>query len=311
MRRPAALLATVFLLGGLSCSAREPLPSDLAAQVPAGDTGAVRAREWSPELPDGLLELAGGRVWARYEPGALDRASRVQWRLDPSLLRFERLTRRPQAILVTVVGRDRWRVFAGAEPYGFPVRREPGQFLVAAEADGELVSEVERFLGGPLPLLEGEPLRGTREEVGALAVLDVLLQIDVCLDFVERAGPRTDEPWGVGLLAQWLARLAFEEEGAGRISEVALLLDRIATGLSPPEPRSLADYRPETPWRERAWFEARLLRGADLLWVEEGNRGSERRFYRWFERGKPVRTTDLEHQYPSLQGWRRQHLPGS
>ncbi len=252
-----------------------------------------------------LLELPSDRVPVRYFAGTLDRATRVQWRLDPSLLRFERLTRRPQAVRITVLDRERWEQLALSEPYGLPVRLEPGHFLVAGPSDTELVQRIEELLGGSVPLLEGEPLVGTREGAGALAISDLLLLFDVCQDFVLRAGLTSGDPVGSALLGHWLARLALEEEAPLRAVEVAKWLDRLALVSLNGELTPLEAYRPNLRWRERLRFEARFFRGADLLWVEEGNRGTERRFYRWFERGQRVQLKDLQKRYPRLREWAR------
>lgn len=286
----------------LGCSSRVPLPPP--SGYPGGLHRAVGIQEdgLSNELFSDLLELPSDRVPVHYLPGSLDRATRVQWRLDPSLLRFARLTRRPQKVRVLLLDRERWERLGLREPYGLPVRVGPGSLAVAAIADRVLVETVERLLGGPVPEHEGEPLIGNAKEAGALAVADVLLTLEACYDFVLRVGPQTEDAVTAALLAHWLARLAFEEEGKAQVMEVARWLDQMALANAGGKVFPARFYPIDRPWRERLRWEARFFRAADLLWVKEGTRGSERAFYRWLERGKTVRLEALQERYPVIRG---------
>lgn len=294
------------LAASLGCAGapRAPLPARGAA-LPA----PAQSAEAAPE-PYGLAELAhllvlpGRSVDVTYPPGALDRAAHVQQRAEAIVETLREIARRPVGLRLWVLDREEWERVGFSRPYGLPARVEPGAFVLPASGDPALVATLAGLAGGALRPTETLPLRGTPEEAAALAAADLLFQVDAARDLARQAGLRGEEPWIGALLAHVAARVVFERHEPGRMPEVAALYDAVAERLGGLASRRLADYREGLMFEADLWYQAQLLRGADVVWVEEGARGSSRFLYRLIEKDVPLAAAELDRRYPGLAAWR-------
>lgn len=295
-RRRLLLLAAapLFLAAG-----REPLPA------PGAVASAASADVAAPAGLESLLVLPGTWVEVRYPPEALDRAARLQGRLEAVQQLWKPLTRAPLAWKGAAVDRARWRELAAGWPWGLPVRIAGPTFLVPAHGDAESVATANWLLGGGPPDPGGDPLQGSRDEAGSLVVCDTLLQIEAARAFVSASGLAGDEPWVTGVLVHLAARYAWESAEPGRMLEVVALFDRMAAAHGGAAARRLADFRGGLPFDIDLWYQAQFVRGADAIWVEEGRRGTARRLDHWIGAGRPVRRAELEKKYPALLAWQR------
>jgi len=309
MRTPFGLpplgLLLALPLAACAGAARAPLPPPAATALeppPAAvEEAAVPAALAGLE---GLLELPGRTTTIFYDDESLDRAAHLQQRLESISEVVRRIVRRPLPLTAWVLDREHWSRARLVRPYGLPEQVGPGAFAVSSWADAESVAAVEKLLGRPVPPLAGTPMRGSAIEGGALAVADALLQVEVARDAAESAGLAGDAPWVSGLLGHLLARLVFERSEPGRMPEVAAIFDAAATAHAGERAYRIEEYRAGLPLEKGLWFEARLLRGADLIWVAEGERGAARWLYRLLERARTLPAAELVRLYPALAGWR-------
>jgi len=251
-----------------------------------------------------LLVLPGRATTVRYTPGALDRAARVQERAEQLAEVFYKIDQRPGPFDIWVLEREDWRAAGLARAYGIPEGVGEGRFALPAQGDPEQVAAMTRLLGGPPPSSSWVPLRGTPEEAGALAVADEIFQVQAAQDFARRVGLAGDRPWVDGVLAQLVARIAFERFEPGRMIEIAATFDRFTARFGGQASRRADDYQEGLPLESELWYQAQFLRGADVIWVKEGEGGSIRYLYKLIQRGTPLPAAELERAYPGLVAWR-------
>ena len=92
--------------------------------------------------------------------------------------------------------------------YELPLRTGPAGIVVAVQGDAEAVANWRRWLGvETLPLAPGMPTVGTAEEAAALALADVLLQIEIARALPVRGGVVSQQPWLSDLVAHAAAVL--------------------------------------------------------------------------------------------------------
>jgi len=302
-------LSTLSLALALAAA---PLAAESPRPLPRPGSVAVAGPEGATADPlAGLLTLPGRSVDVRYSSDSLDRAARLQSRLEALHGLWQPLTRRPLIFEGVAVTRDDWqrlelakRLAPGrASDWGLPVELGAGRFVVPARGDAESVAALVARFGRPLPDPGGDPLVGTREEAGSLIAGEVLLQLGAARRFVAVAGLDGEEPWIAGVLAHLAARYAWESVEPDRVLEVVALLDRLILLHGGPRAHRLAAYRTGLPESQELWYEAQFVRGADALWIVEGRRGAARKLERWARRGKPIARADLERDYPALVAW--------
>jgi hypothetical protein len=249
-----------------------------------------------------LLLLDDPRVSVRYPPDSLDRATRVQARLQALVELWKPFTPRPLAWSAVIVHRDAWER-AGFGGWGAPRRMGAGTFVVPAAGDAGTVAFARALLGGGLPQLPGDPLMGTRDEAASLMVCDLLLQLEAARELAASAPLAGDAPWVTGVLMHLAARYAWERAEPGQTLTYVGIFDAVAAAHGGARAYRLADFTSGLPFERDLWFQAQFVRGADAIWVEEGWTGTARRLYRWGSKGKPVEAADLEKKYPRLVEW--------
>jgi hypothetical protein len=307
VRRTAIVLLASLAVGPAAGAQRERQPLPPPGRTAPSPAPADEPRPLAPLEP--LLELPGEYVEVRYVAETLDRAARFQARLETLHQLWQPMTPRPLDWRGATVTEEIWRRLDLGRPWGVAARAADGTFVAPAYGDAGTVATVETLLGGPVPAADGMPFFGNAEEAGSLAVCDALLQLEAAHAFVDAAGLRGDEPWIQGLLAHLAARAAWQAVEPDRVLEIVGWLDRVAAAHGGPRAQPLAGYGAAQPFERGLWYEAQLVRGADVLWVEEGRRGSARRLGAWIRRGKPVTRAELEKRYPGLIAWRLAAFP--
>ena len=73
-----------------------------------------------------------------------------------------------------------------------------------------------------------------------------------------------------------VARLAWDRFEPGRMPEIAALLDAMAARDARPGGHALAEWSENLPLPERAYFETRFLRAADLIVTGRGARAARK-----------------------------------
>jgi hypothetical protein len=292
----AALLAptaAAHALGG-----RKPLPP------PGTPPAPTEAAEPDPlsGYPD-LLLLPGRPVDVRYVPDSLDRAANVQKRLEVIAAALDPIADHPFPLRGVVLDQEAWKKAGLDTAWGLPARTGRSVFATCADGDAELVGRIRGLTGGWLPDLAGVPMRGTPEGAAALEVSDALLELEVARGFLDFEGVRASEPWIAALLDQVAARLAWEATDPGGVPALADLFDRMAD-VQGGAPR-LADYRRDLPLEQDLRYQSRFLRGADVVWVAKGERGSRRWLRKLVRDGAPVGRALIEKEFPGLAAWER------
>ncbi len=302
MRRLLVVLATVSLVALPSAAGaaggRKPLPPPGTPPTP------TEAAEPDPlsGYPD-LLLLPGRPVDVRYVPDSLDRAANVQKRLEVIAAALEPIAERPFPLRGVVLDREAWTKAGLGAAWGLPARTGQSVFATCADGDSELVGRIRGLTGGWLPELAGVPMRGTPEGAAAMEVSDALLELEVARGFLDFEGVRASEPWIAALLDQVAARLAWEATDPGGMPALADLFDRMADVQGAP-PR-LADYRRDLPFEQDLRYQSRFLRGADVVWVAKGERGSRRWLKKLVRAGVPVSRVMIEKEFPGFAAWER------
>jgi hypothetical protein len=299
MRLQIAGLA-VLLLAGCASGGRAPLPP-VGTPLPVPEEAEQDPLAKYPEL----LRLPGHLVDVSYVPGALDRAAHVQKRLDGMVEALETLVKgRPVTLRAIVLDREGWEGARFERGWGLPARSAPAVLASPAEGDPDTVGRMRALTGGWLPDIPGEVLRGTPEGAASLMVSDALLQLEAANSLREQVGVRGAQPWITALLDHLLARLAWERTDPGGMPAIADLFDRMAVTAQAGVPPRLEDYRADLPLEQAVAWHGAFLRGADLVWVEKGNRGLMRWFVARSRTIAPVTAEDLWKEVPDLARWR-------
>lgn len=300
MPLPLALrLAPLLVATTLSPLLAAPAPLPPAGSLVVAASPLVDA----PALDD-LLTLPGERVSVRYPPGALDRAARIQLRLEAFHKLWEGFVPVPLAWSAALLSREQWEG-AGLGPYGSVVRPGPGEFLLPSEGDAGTVAFVRALTGGSIPDPGVDPMLGTREESGSLIVSDLLLELEAARDFVAAAPLRGDVPWASGVLLQLVMRYTWDRLEPTQTLLYVALFDAISAVHGGPRARRLDDYGDGLPFEVELWYQAQFVRGADAIWTETSWAGVARRMDKWRRKGVPVAAAELEKKYPGLVAWKR------
>ena len=256
-----------------------------------------------------LLDLPGDLASVRYTPGTLDRAASVQARFELLTEEFSRTRFLAAAVVFYVLSPEDWAAAKLTNGYGEPQALGVDALVVPAWADDELIGRVKGWLGGPVPLSAGQPLLATREEAGALGISDLLAQIAVARLLAHRANFRGDAPWIAPVMAHVVARLAWDRFEPGRMPEIAALLDTMAAQDKSPGGHPIAAWDENLPLPERAWYETRFMRAADLIVTKKGPRGARKILNQAVTGTQPLSSAVRFKAVPELSGWLGQYFP--
>jgi hypothetical protein len=256
-----------------------------------------------------LLDLPGDLASVRYTPGALDRAASVQARFERLTEEFARTRFKATALVVYVLSPEDWAAAGLSHPYGEPEVLGTDALVLPAWADAELIARVRGWLGGEIPLPAALPMLATREEAGALGVSDLLAQIAVGRLLAKRANLRGDRIWIAPVMGHLVSRLAWDRFEPGRMPEIAALLDAMAAQDRTPGGHPVTAWDETLPMPERAWFEARFVRAADLIVTTKGPRAARKILNRAISGVEPLSEAVLLKEVPALAGWLPQNFP--
>lgn len=270
-----------------------------AAPAPAADAN----------LPS-LLNLRGARSTVRYSPGSLDRAAHVQARLDALAEDFAAWGGGQRELLAFVLGPEDWQAAGLSRAYGLPELTGPGggaAIALPAWGDGHTITVWRALLGtGGAPLLwsAGTPVRGTPEEAASLAAADLLAQIELAREFVDRQHLAGGPPWLRELLAATVARAAFERHEAERRAEIVDFFAALARGAASAEPAgALTEYREDLPYPDRVAASARFFAAAGFLLDRDRAKTVPLLVKMAAKSGRPLVPGDLLPRYPGLGAW--------
>jgi hypothetical protein len=295
-----ALLATTALAAGLAAS---HVDAQQLATRPVSEAPPAIAGMRTINLPL-LLDLPGDLAHVRYTPGSLDRSASIQARFKLLALEFERSGLRENVVVLYVLSRDDWKEANLRSDYGLPEPLGRDALAVPGWADEKSIAAWRERLGGDLPRLEGVPLLMTPAEAGALVAADVLAQLEVSRQLLERTGFAPDRPWIAPLMAHLAARLAWDRFEPARMPQIAALVDRLALGDKSGARHRLDDWRSDLEPPKRWWYDARFMRGADEMVIAASPRKLWKMLHDGVSGEKPITEAMLLSRFPKLHDWR-------
>lgn len=216
-----------------------------------------------------LLTLPGERVEVHYTPGSLDRAARLQTRLQLVTRTFSRKADHDLSVVVFMLSREEWEQAGYPVPYGLPVRVGLQGLAVPAAGDDGTVALWTGLLQGGLPQVRGLPLRGTPEQASTMVMADLMSQLLVSEILVDTAGMVGDAPWVRGLMTHASFLYGIRQHDLGRMGDLDVMYRRLAES-SEKRHWSARDYGPNLELEEWMWFQAAFHFGAQAILEEEG-----------------------------------------
>ncbi|MEM6796482.1 MAG: hypothetical protein AAF725_21095, partial [Acidobacteriota bacterium] len=126
-------------------------PAAAAPQESGAAVGGFQAptRLFAAPSEVSLATLPGNSTQMRYTLGALDRAARIQLRLE-GMMRLSSRWAQPGTLTVYVLSRQEWATERIRMPYGVPIRVGPSGLAIPALGDTE-TARLWSNLGFPLP----------------------------------------------------------------------------------------------------------------------------------------------------------------
>lgn len=248
-----------------------------------------------------LLNLRGAHSVVRYSPGSLDRAAHVQARLDALAEDFAAWGGSRQELLAFVLSPEDWQAARMTRAYGLPEATGANGLALPAWGDEHTITVWRALLGGSVPWSAGTPVRGTPEEAATLAAADLLAQIELARQFVDREHLAGGAPWLRELLAATVARAAFDRHEADRRDEILGFFAALVRGAPPSGPPT--EYREDLPYQQRLAAAAHFFTGAELLLRHDRAKTIQRLVKMSRKNGRPLEAADLLARYPGLGAW--------
>jgi hypothetical protein len=180
----------------------------------------------------GLVRLRGSLVPTYYSPGSLDRASRLQGRLESIAREVGRQGKKDPSLTLYVLGREGWERQGLAVPYGIAVAQSSSTVAFPADADERSIELWRRLLGGALPLAPQGAAHSNPRETATLDVADLLVETELLRSMLGGIGLMSGEPWLDVVLAQAAARSVQLRVDPARASRHAELYRSLAPQLA-------------------------------------------------------------------------------
>jgi hypothetical protein len=248
-----------------------------------------------------LLVLKGQAAFVNYTPGALDRATHIQRRIELLAVEFSRKVKLPLRVRIFVLNRDEWAQFGFGVPYGIPGRIRGTTLAVPSLGDQGTVDLWTGILGVEVPPLPGIPMKGSAVEATTLAMADLLTEVEATRLLLSSAGLRGETPWVHQVLAHLVARIAFVRFEEVRMPEIDAFFEAIGPGTSK---YPLERYSQGLDLETLLWFESRFSRGARVVFESARKKNELRKFLRsTLESGGLLTEEALLAKYPALTGW--------
>lgn len=279
------------------------LANPLLANSPSdGGTHKAPTRLHSPPEGAYLVNLPGDFATVRYTPFSLDRAARLQSRLELALRSWERWTGHKVAVTAFVLTREEWERSGYTVEYGVPVR--VGRAAIAAPALGDdgTVALWSDVLEGMLPQVQGAPMRGSPQHASTMVLADIVAQLLAAEIVVDEAGLAGNENWVRGLTTH-VASLDFvrRKEGA-RLPDLDAMY-RLIIQRRGEKIMSSRDYQPGLDLGDWLYFQAYFHFGAQAIISKEG-KGSLKKLRKLGKKDGGVLQADrLLRHYTDLNDW--------
>lgn len=298
-RRPGSAISVALLLG---VSLLLLLAAFETAGVEPGQIQAPTKLHHQPSVAD-VVALPGDFVTMRYSVGHLDRAARLQFRLDPQMRAYQRWVDLKIDVTTFVLSEAHWRQSRINMPFGVPVRI--GRVGLAAPADpGDEALRLWAGLGLslPSPTPSTDVMRGTPQGSVALAMADLVSQIQLAEIVVDQARLAGNKHWLRGLTTHVLLVRYLDKHDEEGLRELDIFYRQVL-GERPRKALAASDYRPVIELGDWLWFQARFHQGAKVLLEEEG-RGLVKKLQKLRERNGGVLTaSSVLDRYDDLSTW--------
>lgn len=254
--------------------------------------------------PDGayLVSLPGDFATVRYTPFSLDRAARLQNRLELALRSWERWAGKEVQVTAFVLTREEWERSGYSVAYGMPVRVGRAAIAVPALGDDGTVALWNEVLEGILPQVQGAPLRGTPQQVSTMILADIVAQLLVAEIVIDQVGLAGNEDWVRGLNTH-VASLDFvRRKEAARLPDLDSMYSRIIQRRGE-KVMSSRDYQPDLNLKDWLYFQACFHFGAQTILAKEG-KGALKKLRKLRKKDGAVLQADrmLRH-YKDLDTW--------
>jgi hypothetical protein len=247
-----------------------------------------------------LLALKGQAAFVNYTPGALDRATHLQRRIELLAVDFSNQIKMALQVRIFILNRDEWAQFGFGLPYGLPGRIRGTTLAVPSLGDEGTIELWTGILGMAPPPLPGIPMKGNAVEASTLAMSDLLTEVEASRLLLSSAGIRGETVWVHQVLAHLVARGAFVRFEAVRMPEIDAFFAQL--GLQPSK-LPLERYSQGLDLKTLLWFESRFSLGARI--ILEGAKSKEiRKLLRATLKSGGLLTEEaLLASYPALQVW--------
>lgn len=255
----------------------------------------------SPPSAYFLLTLPGDRVQIQYTPGSLDRAARLQTRLNLVTRTFSRKADHDLNVVVFMLSREEWEQARYPVAYGMPVRVGTQGLAVPAAGDDGTVALWKGLLQGALPQVHGLPLRGTPAQASTMVMADLMSHLLVSEILVDTAGLTGDAPWVRGLMTHTSFLYGIRQHDPGRTVDLDVMYRRLAQA-SENRPWSARDYGPELVLEDWMWFQSALHFGAQKILDEEG-KGALKKLKKLGRKDEGLAGDALLLRYEDLNEW--------
>lgn len=254
--------------------------------------------------PEGgyLVTLPGDFATVRYTPFSLDRAARLQSRLELALRSWERWANTRVAITAFVLSREEWESSGYSVEYGVPVRVGRAAIAVPALGDDGTVALWSQVLDGMLPQVQGAPFRGSAQQASTMVLADIVAQLLVAEIVIDEVGLAGNEAWVRGLTTH-VASLDFvrRKEGA-RLADLDAMYKWVIQRRGE-KVMSTRDYQPDLELGDWLYFQACFHFGAQAILGEEG-KGALKKLRKLRKKDAGVLQGDrLLRHYPRLDEW--------
>ncbi len=257
-----------------------------------------------------FLQLTGEGCAVGFRAGALDRAHHLLRRLEVVTYYFNRWSDVPVPIAAYLLDREGWKDYELTGVYGIPLRPGPVAVMAPAEGDDEAVLWWREALGtSQVPMVPGVPLKGTPEGAGALAIADVLMQVEAARGFVQRVGLLGRSAWAGEVAAHLAALVIFGEHEPGRLPDIGSFYARLYESQGGGSANALSAYSPllsqgdAEEMRTWLWFQGAFYEGARRIYAKSGKKSVKALLKLSRESGGVLSEEKLVEKYPELSGW--------